>query len=173
MVPKLLPGSFGCPVAFVNRLAYRVAECYVDAFDEDDQMTLDIYHPSFIVGKGYLCVRNGGIDWRGQMWRKACGIIHRALASGAMKGYDENVLSSHREAPAFAPGFSFKNHSMRGKMRSAEVSDAVKNLRVEKSEFDAAMKKLIATPPIRAPKPAAKRHRAKRHDATSATLDEK
>lgn len=29
------------------------------------------------------------------------------------------------------------------------VSDAVKNLEVDKGEFDAALKKLIATPPIR------------------------
>ena len=47
-------------------------------------------------------------------------------------------------------------------MRSAEVSESVKNLKVDKSEFDAAMKKLIATPPIRALKPAAKKHRAVR-----------
>jgi hypothetical protein len=42
------------------------------------------------------------------------------------------------------------------------VSDAVKNLKVGKSEFDAAIKKLISTPPIRAPKAAAKQHRAVR-----------
>jgi hypothetical protein len=29
------------------------------------------------------------------------------------------------------------------------VSDAVRNLEVDKAEFDAALKKLIATPPIR------------------------
>jgi hypothetical protein len=47
-------------------------------------------------------------------------------------------------------------------MPKHDVTEAVKNLKVDKSEFDAAMKKLIATPPIRAPKPAAKRHRAVR-----------
>lgn len=41
-------------------------------------------------------------------------------------------------------------------------TDAVKNLKVDKSEFDAAMRKLIATPPIRGTKPAAKRHRSDR-----------
>jgi hypothetical protein len=49
-----------------------------------------------------------------------------------------------------------------GQMPKHDVTEAVKNLKVDKSEFDAAMKKLIATPPIRAPKPAAKRHRAVR-----------
>lgn len=39
-------------------------------------------------------------------------------------------------------------------------TEAVKNLKVDKPDFDAAMRKLIATPPIRAPKPAAKRHRS-------------
>jgi hypothetical protein len=32
---------------------------------------------------------------------------------------------------------------------SREISQAVKDLSVDKTEFDAAMKKLIATPPIR------------------------
>jgi len=34
-------------------------------------------------------------------------------------------------------------------MKMKPPTEAVKNLRVDKSEFDAAMKKLIATPPIR------------------------
>ena len=33
--------------------------------------------------------------------------------------------------------------------KTKEVSDAVKNLKVDKAEFDAALQKLIATPPIR------------------------
>jgi len=39
------------------------------------------------------------------------------------------------------------------------VSEAIKTLKVDKADFDAAMQRLIASPPIRAPKPAAKRHR--------------
>jgi hypothetical protein len=34
-------------------------------------------------------------------------------------------------------------------MSKREVSEAVKNLKVDKAEFDAALQKLIATPPIR------------------------
>lgn len=45
-------------------------------------------------------------------------------------------------------------------------TEVVKNLNVDKSDFDAAMKKLIATPPIRAPKPAAKRHRSDRKQSS-------
>jgi hypothetical protein len=45
-------------------------------------------------------------------------------------------------------------------------TEVVKNLKVEKSDFDAAMRRLIATPPIRGPKPAAKRHRSERKQSS-------
>ena len=45
-------------------------------------------------------------------------------------------------------------------------TEAVKNLKVNKSDFDAAMRKLIETPPVRGPKPAAKRHRSERKQSS-------
>lgn len=47
-------------------------------------------------------------------------------------------------------------------MQKKTTSEAVKNLKVDSAEFEAAIKKMIAAPPLRGPKPAAKRHRSDR-----------
>jgi hypothetical protein len=51
-------------------------------------------------------------------------------------------------------------------MKAKPPTEVVKNLKVDRLDFDAAMRKLIATPPVRAPKPAAKKHRSERKQSS-------